>query len=1347
MKIQLSLLFFISLFVIAHAGHAYMVLVAGNTGTAASTSQDGPFTAAKINPTNNNNIIKVTHEQWAGVFAEESNHIIRAVDFFGNVQTIAGQQGVSGFSDIGSGLFNKPRNVVPVQLSVDYGATDGITSEFAICDYGNNALRYIDMKNTSEVSTIATFDNHVVSVFQIFNENPDGGNWYVLHEDEDGTQYISGFYQMPADPSTDAFSTYNIGKKGAVAISVAVDGTGAPTYILVLTATKVYQTDLDLQSNTIVPYSTETFTLATGLFMDYNSDLYIVDQGVGKVLLIDSSDNQYTVTGVSQTYNSGADSVSITQNPTTNSLYLPISFSGTTNSDYQAWYLVMTAKSIRAYWGDSNSVSLAPYVEYDTDATASTVTFRVVPDTFFTRYYTEIVFHYQINGAGSLDATVNLTSSEVTVPGYTSGALITYYVSFSFYDPDEGLTTRSGPNNVASGYALPLSGSYRKNYNDHYSTDGSGTDVHFSQNTQIAVDHINGDIYAIQGTFLKKISPDGSVTTLAGQPSDQSNNNVDGYGTNAILYKPSDLCVDPVHGYVYIANDDTSSPTKAAIRRYNMNTGYLDTLISGSTIGWIKSIAINENTYDMLYYASGTIMQIGIANLTKTVLKSDHVRQSNAALKYTNRFIAGQEHLIFQYTSGQNIWSYSITTGTSAQVFGSSMNPPFILDDYSTTQTVYYGDQGFQGTNMGIWPGSVSGGNNLSPFQVFSSCLDIFPFHVLDPNDFYPYRRTCNGVVALAMIKAGTFVAVSDVLTVYFNSAPTSPPFIWVENDDGSNYQLAWTPTKFEGITSWTLKYTVDGGSPTTLNLGSVSTHTLAYNSGSHYNISVTGSNLFGTTPSSNTVPMPNTVTTTTTTTSTTTTSTTTTTPTTSTTTTPTTTTSTTSTPTTSTTSTSTATTTSTSSTSTTGGVFIDANLTLSIEPNQYGYYLSSQEGEVNVTVSYTTQYSSSSLVITNGADQTFVFYVNPEAGTSIHVPLAKANHTAIWKVCLLVHLTGVEKDFCSATFGINAAPKVFQRVFRLTPQYQLSRTKAFSLPINETEGDSVSITSIVPQSGSIDCHSGINFNYTAPKFFNGTDRVDYTVCDDFGGCVTQWFNINILNIVPECDLDPSWKIPKSQVNTTWTLSKLSCNTTLHDKYHYFGEVISNADNKAGYIVTGGPGDNSSIVMTLNPNRSGVVSWNFTLFTTGGEYYYFSLSAIIVNKLPTPAPYTVSWNHLTATEVPDMNILSSSPADPDGDSLVLNSLLPGKGATPSTVKQLDPFTLVYTTLNVVLQGSSDGTLTLLTAVRSGANYVAGAPINVKTFKGSIAVQFSVGDGDLDQTGNLYAWSTATITAS
>ena len=115
--------------------------------------------------------------------------------------------------------------------------------------------------------------------------------------------------------------------------------------------------------------------------------------------------------------------------------------------------------------------------------------------------------------------------------------------------------------------------------------DGVGTNAFFTNPQGLALD-TNGNLYVAGANTIRKITPAGRVTTLAGYPSNAGS--VDGVGTNAMFHGPSGLAVDGT-GNVYVADMLNSQ-----IRRVTP-TGVVTTLagvsgLVGSTDGTTNAL-------------------------------------------------------------------------------------------------------------------------------------------------------------------------------------------------------------------------------------------------------------------------------------------------------------------------------------------------------------------------------------------------------------------------------------------------------------------------------------------------------------------------------------------------------------------------------------------------------------------------------------------------------------------------------------------------------------------------------------------------------------------------------------
>ena len=94
--------------------------------------------------------------------------------------------------------------------------------------------------------------------------------------------------------------------------------------------------------------------------------------------------------------------------------------------------------------------------------------------------------------------------------------------------------------------------------------DGKGAAAGFGAPRAIAVDGA-GVVYVADEQFndVRKIMPDGTVTTLAGDPKSTDGKDVDGVGTKAVFTTPRGIAVD-AKGNVYVADTDGNDVRKIA---------------------------------------------------------------------------------------------------------------------------------------------------------------------------------------------------------------------------------------------------------------------------------------------------------------------------------------------------------------------------------------------------------------------------------------------------------------------------------------------------------------------------------------------------------------------------------------------------------------------------------------------------------------------------------------------------------------------------------------------------------------------------------------------------------------
>ena len=141
---------------------------------------------------------------------------------------------------------------------------------------------------------------------------------------------------------------------------------------------------------------------------------------------------------------------------------------------------------------------------------------------------------------------------------------------------------------------------------DEGHADGLGTAASFSCLVAIAIDRA-GTLYVCDHHRVRKITPEGSVTTLAGQ---EQSGRADGLGAAASFSSPRSLTVDAV-GNLYVAD------TYSHLIRKVTPEGQVTTLAGSGTQGHVNGIgtaASFHHPYDLALDASGNLLVADAAN-------------------------------------------------------------------------------------------------------------------------------------------------------------------------------------------------------------------------------------------------------------------------------------------------------------------------------------------------------------------------------------------------------------------------------------------------------------------------------------------------------------------------------------------------------------------------------------------------------------------------------------------------------------------------------------------------------------------------------------------------------------
>jgi sugar lactone lactonase YvrE len=158
------------------------------------------------------------------------------------------------------------------------------------------------------------------------------------------------------------------------------------------------------------------------------------------------------------------------------------------------------------------------------------------------------------------------------------------------------------------------------------SVDGTGTSARFNNPTGIAVD-ASGNVFVADrvNNKIRKITPDGVVTTLAGSGNAGS---TDGIGTVATFQTPSGVTVDG-SGNIYVAEYNINNPTTSNKIRKITPDGVVSTLAGSGTAGstdGIGTAASFNKPFGVAVDASGTVFVAErVNNLIRKISASGEV--------------------------------------------------------------------------------------------------------------------------------------------------------------------------------------------------------------------------------------------------------------------------------------------------------------------------------------------------------------------------------------------------------------------------------------------------------------------------------------------------------------------------------------------------------------------------------------------------------------------------------------------------------------------------------------------------------------------------------------------------
>lgn len=554
-------------------------------GAASQGSIDGSVTNARFFAPQG-----ITVSMQGSVYiADSDNSTIRQVTPNGQVSTIAGRAGVTGFAD-GTGsntLFYLPKSLV----------TDA-NGNLYVADTFNQLIRKLTLTGTNwAVNTLA------------------GRVGVSSYADGTGT---NAFFKLPASVAVDAGGNVYVADQGNDVIR-KINSLGVVTTI----AGKVGSSASVDGTN-----GSAQFSSPIGIAADSNTNLYVTDGDNTIRMVMPAGTNWIVTTIAGQTNNYGS-----TDGLGTNALFWgPAGVTVDTNGNlYVADSFNKTIRKltpVSTNWQVSTLAGLAG-AQGSVDGTNSTARFGspvgVATD------ISGNVFVADVNNNNIREITPVGTNGVVsTVAGISPGSVdgpgasarfwitagVTVDVSNNVFVADffNNTIRRIATNGLVSTIA-GLAGSTG-------SSDGTNWDARFNGPEDVALDG-GGNVYVadIFNNCIRKITPFGTnwvVTTIAGRAG-ASPGEVDGIGTNALLYNPTGIAVD-VQTNLYVTDNSGQTIRKITL----VGTNWAVTTIAGFPLTTGSADGVGTNA--LFLYPHGIAVDGG-TNVYVADTENDTIRK------------------------------------------------------------------------------------------------------------------------------------------------------------------------------------------------------------------------------------------------------------------------------------------------------------------------------------------------------------------------------------------------------------------------------------------------------------------------------------------------------------------------------------------------------------------------------------------------------------------------------------------------------------------------------------------------------------------------------------------------